>query len=99
TLVLSLEEFATRGPRVMLRIVIEDDDRRSAGRDGRMLYDELRDAHECELGDSQPEEEKRKNLAKALLLNEKLRKKSAGEPKAEDIIRTFRESLYVRGSN
>ncbi|MEM1509152.1 MAG: hypothetical protein QW291_00465 [Thermofilaceae archaeon] len=45
------------------------------------------------------EEEKRKNLAKALLLNEKLRKKSAGEPKAEDIIRTFRESLYVRGSN
>jgi len=41
-------------------------------------------------------EEKRRNLAKALLLSERLRKKSAGEPPAEEIVRAFRESLYAR---
>ncbi|MEM2410054.1 MAG: hypothetical protein QXF87_06030 [Thermofilaceae archaeon] len=42
------------------------------------------------------EEEKRRNLAKALLLSERLRKKSVGEPPAEEIVRAFRESLYAR---
>lgn len=37
------------------------------------------------------EEEKRKNLAKAVLLNERLKKMSKGELKSEDIIRLFRE--------
>jgi len=41
------------------------------------------------------EEERRKNLAKAILLNEKLRKKSRGEPKAEEIIRMFRDERYA----
>jgi Arc/MetJ-type ribon-helix-helix transcriptional regulator len=45
------------------------------------------------------EEEKRKNIAKAVLLNEKLRKKSKGEPPAEEIIRTFRESRYGDSGN
>ncbi|MEM0094225.1 MAG: hypothetical protein QW753_07660 [Thermofilum sp.] len=43
------------------------------------------------------EEERRRNLAKALLLSEKLRRKSAGEPPAEEIVRAFRESFYARG--
>ena len=37
------------------------------------------------------EEEKRKNLAKAVLINERIKKKSRGEMKAEDIIRRFRD--------
>jgi len=44
------------------------------------------------------EEERRRNLAKAVLLNEKLRKKSGGEPKAEEIIRMFRDKRYVSRS-
>ncbi len=44
------------------------------------------------------EEERRRNLAKAVLLNEKLRKKSGGEPKAEEIIRMFRDERYVSRS-
>jgi len=44
------------------------------------------------------EEERRRNLAKAVLLNEKLRKKSGGEPKAEEIIRMFRDEQYASRS-
>lgn len=40
------------------------------------------------------EEEKNRNLAKAILINERLRKKSEGEAKAEEIIRQFREDRY-----
>jgi Arc/MetJ-type ribon-helix-helix transcriptional regulator len=39
------------------------------------------------------EEEKRKNIAKAVLINEKLRR-SKGEPSAEEIIRMSREAVY-----
>ena len=39
-------------------------------------------------------EEKRKNLAKAVLLNERLRKKTRGEMRAEEIIREFRDGRY-----
>ncbi|MEM2084119.1 MAG: hypothetical protein QXY18_00525 [Nitrososphaerota archaeon] len=45
------------------------------------------------------EEEKRKNLAKAVLINEKIRKKSKGEMKAEEIIRKFRDKRYVESSD
>jgi Arc/MetJ-type ribon-helix-helix transcriptional regulator len=41
------------------------------------------------------EEERRRNLAKAVLINEKLKRKSRGEAKAEEIIRRFREERYV----
>ncbi|MCD6464891.1 hypothetical protein J7L27_00785 [Candidatus Bathyarchaeota archaeon] len=44
------------------------------------------------------EEERRRNLAKAILINERLRRKSRGEPRAEEIIRMFREEQYVSGS-
>jgi len=44
------------------------------------------------------EEERRRNLAKAILINERLRRKSRGEPRAEEIIRMFREERYVSGS-
>lgn len=37
------------------------------------------------------EEDRRKNLAKAVLINEKTRKTSRGEMKAEEIIRRFRD--------
>ena len=37
------------------------------------------------------EEERRKNLALAVLINEELRRKSRGEMKAEEIIRRFRD--------
>lgn len=37
------------------------------------------------------EEEKRRNLAKAVLINEELRRPSRGEEKAEEIIRRFRD--------
>ncbi len=45
------------------------------------------------------EEEKRKNLAKAVLINEKIRKKSRGEARAEEIIRKFREERHVGSSS
>ncbi|MBS7639279.1 MAG: hypothetical protein QXX94_04160 [Candidatus Bathyarchaeia archaeon] len=41
------------------------------------------------------EEERGRNLARAVLLNERLRRKSRGEPKAEEIIRVFREEHYA----
>jgi Arc/MetJ-type ribon-helix-helix transcriptional regulator len=44
------------------------------------------------------EEERGRNLAKAVLLNEKLRKKSGGELKAEEIIRMFRDERYASRS-
>lgn len=37
------------------------------------------------------DEEKRRNLAKAVLLNEELRRPSKGEERAEEIIRRFRD--------
>ncbi|MCX8188239.1 MAG: hypothetical protein N3F64_00840 [Nitrososphaeria archaeon] len=40
-------------------------------------------------------EEKRKNLAKAVLINERVKKKSKGEEKAEEIIRRFRDERYT----
>jgi len=40
-------------------------------------------------------EERSRNLAKAVLINERLRKKSRGEEKAEDIIRRFRDERYA----
>jgi len=36
-------------------------------------------------------EEERKNLAKAVLITERIRKKSAGEARAEEIVRRFRD--------
>ena len=39
-------------------------------------------------------EEKRRNLAKAVLINERLRRKSRGEASAEEIIRGFRDGRY-----
>jgi hypothetical protein len=45
------------------------------------------------------EEERRRNLAKAVLINEKLRKRSKGEAKAEEIIRKFREGRYDYSSS
>jgi len=45
------------------------------------------------------EEERRRSLAKAILINERLRRKSQGEPKAEEIIRMFREERYVSSSS
>lgn len=47
---------------------------------------------------SKIEEERGRNLARAVLLNERLRRKSRGEPKAEEIIRVFREERYASGS-
>ena len=47
---------------------------------------------------SKIEEERRRSLAKAILINERLRRKSRGEPKAEEIIRMFREEQYVSDS-
>jgi Arc/MetJ-type ribon-helix-helix transcriptional regulator len=45
------------------------------------------------------EEERSKNLAKAVLINERIRKKSKGEMKAEEIIRKFRDKRYVKSSD
>ncbi len=42
-------------------------------------------------------EERRKNIAKAVLINEKIRKKSLGEARAEEIVRRFRDES-CRGS-
>ena len=40
--------------------------------------------------------EERRNLAKAVLITESIRKKSVGEAKAEEIIRRFRDGhIYV----
>ncbi len=39
-------------------------------------------------------EERRRNLAKAVLINERLRRKSRGEAGAEEIIRGFRDGRY-----
>jgi len=43
-------------------------------------------------------EEERKNLAKAVLITERIRKKSAGEAKAEEIVRRFRDERRGSGS-
>ncbi|MEM4727551.1 MAG: hypothetical protein QXD04_04790 [Candidatus Bathyarchaeia archaeon] len=42
------------------------------------------------------EEERKKNLAKAILINERIRRASKGEAKAEEIIRWFRNERYSR---
>ena len=39
-------------------------------------------------------EERRRNLAKAVLINERIRRKSVGEARAEEIIRRFRDERY-----
>ena len=39
-------------------------------------------------------EERRKNLAKPVLINERVTKKSRGEERAEEIIRRFRDERY-----
>jgi fructose-bisphosphate aldolase class 1 len=39
-------------------------------------------------------ESQRKNLAKAVLINERLRKRGKGELKAEEIIRRFRDERH-----
>jgi Arc/MetJ-type ribon-helix-helix transcriptional regulator len=44
------------------------------------------------------EEERRRNLAKAVLINERHRRTSRGEAKAEEIIRKFREERYAEPS-
>lgn len=44
------------------------------------------------------EEDTRKNLAKAVLINEKTRKTSRGEMKAEEIIRRFRDERPEKDS-
>lgn len=41
------------------------------------------------------DEERRKNLAKALLISERVKKKSIGEEKAEEIVRRFRDERYA----
>ncbi len=43
-------------------------------------------------------EERRKNLARAVLINEKVRKKSGVEPKAEELVRAFRDGRYGGGN-
>lgn len=48
---------------------------------------------------SKIEEERRKNRARATLINERLKRKSRGEPRAEEIIRTFREERYSQSSS
>lgn len=39
-------------------------------------------------------EERRRNLARAVLINERIRRKSMGEARAEEIIRRFRDERY-----
>jgi len=39
-------------------------------------------------------EERRKNLAKAVLITESVRKRSKGEAKAEEVVRRFRDERY-----
>jgi len=43
-------------------------------------------------------EEERRNLAKAVLITERIRKKSAGEAKAEEVVRRFRDERRRSGS-
>ena len=43
-------------------------------------------------------EEERRNLAKAVLITERIRKRSIGEAKAEEIIRRFRDERHGSGS-
>jgi len=43
-------------------------------------------------------EEERRNLAKAVLITERIRKRSVGEAKAEEIIRRFRDERRGSGS-
>jgi len=40
--------------------------------------------------------EERRNLAKAVLITESIRKRSAGEAKAEEMIRRFRGWVHIR---
>ena len=40
--------------------------------------------------------EERRNLAKAILITESIRKRSAGEAKAEEMIRRFRDGYHIR---
>jgi len=49
----------------------------------------IRNAIKCKI-----EEERRRSLAKAILINERLRRKRRGEPKAEEIIRMFRKERW-----
>ena len=44
------------------------------------------------------EEERRKNLAKAVLINEEMRRAGRGEMKAEEIIRKFRDERRGKDS-
>ena len=46
---------------------------------------------------SRVREEMGKNLAKTVLINEQLRRKSVGEAKAEEIIKKFRDTHYGNG--
>ncbi|HDI74063.1 MAG TPA: hypothetical protein ENF57_03540, partial [Candidatus Korarchaeota archaeon] len=39
-------------------------------------------------------EERRKNLAKAVLITERVRKRGRGEAKAEEVVRRFRDERY-----
>jgi len=43
-------------------------------------------------------EEERRNLAKAVLITERIRKRSVGEDKAEGIVRRFRDECRGSGS-
>ena len=45
------------------------------------------------------EEERRKNLAKAVLINEEMRRTSRGEVKAEEVIRRFRDERRGKDSS
>jgi hypothetical protein len=45
------------------------------------------------------EEERRKNLAKAVLINEETRRTNRGEAKAEEIIRRFRDERCGKDSS
>jgi len=44
-------------------------------------------------------EERKKSLKKAVLINERIRRKRAGEARAEEIIRRFRNGRYSQQSS
>jgi len=44
-------------------------------------------------------EERKKSLEKAFLINERIRRKRAGEARAEEIIRRFRDGRYSQQSS
>jgi len=44
-------------------------------------------------------EERKKSLEKAVLINERIRRKRAGEARAEEIIRRFRDGRYSQPSS